>query len=664
MIYVNSITICPENVTIKKGKWYYDTYAEIHPTNATCNCLTWHSSNPNIASVNENGCICGVSEGVAVIYATAQDGSGAVGFCTVTVVSPIKVSSVTVTPSTKSINVGDTFGLSATVCPQNAEDKRIRWTSCDCNIADVDYLTGCVTAKSAGTTCICANAVDGSGVQGRCEVTCNTIGTDSIGVFRTLSMLSATPNNTETGAPVMLGIQFKERQDGNYDMRLVSQIKSLYYRSVGFEIHSKFGCDIPAADIICLEKAYSSFIADGETLEAGEGNYFVLGVLENIPRNTVVSFKITPFAMTLEGEFLHGSTTLFHCKDAQKIESDDGVNIETPEHLNTSTHIRVNTGNGTPLNLMSLPGENGTVLGKFANEKEIALIIDTPQNEKWYAVYGQTIDGTYEFGWCSGEYLEKETTFLKFIAETKTSYVRNNFSLDDNNVVGEISCGMQVELVQERAEYNNGYYWNKVIYNDEIAYIADLSGRFETVVRWAPLRYTMSAIVENRYLTDDEKRHNARIIYKYLTYKGWSKNAICGAIANMEAESSLSPGRWEMEDSDNDGDKAYGVLQWDPPTKWINYANSHDYEQNNIYRQLDYLIYSMRYGGGEWLVGGVPNAYQLYAYEYTCSSRSVYDLAIVFLLCYERPTNAGSSVMNYRGGLAETWEAYFDSLGW
>lgn len=171
MIYVNSITICPENITITEGKWYYGAYAEICPTNATCKCVTWNSSNSNVASVNEHGYICGVTEGTAVIYAIAQDGSGTVGFCTVTVVPPIKVSSITVMPSNKSASVGEMFNLSTIVCPTNAEDKRIRWTSCDCSVAEVDYLTGCVTAKSAGTTCICANAVDGSGIYGCCTVT-------------------------------------------------------------------------------------------------------------------------------------------------------------------------------------------------------------------------------------------------------------------------------------------------------------------------------------------------------------------------------------------------------------------------------------------------------------------------------------------------------------
>ena len=338
MICINSITICPENITITKGKWYYGAYAEICPTNATCKCLTWHSSNSNIASVNENGYICGVSEGAAVIYATAQDGSGAVGFCNVTVAAPIMVSSITVNPAVKTANVGDTFGLSATVCPNDAEDKRIRWTSCDCNIAEVDYLTGCVTAKKSGTTCICANAIDGSGVSGCCEVTCNIpCGTDSIGVYQTLSMLSATPADAETGAPVMLGVQFTEPQNGNYSIRFVSQIKTRNYKSVGYEIHSKFGDADSVADILCSKVLYSSLLADGERVYPDdEFDYFVVCVVENIPENTVASFRIVPFAITLEGKFLHGSTKLISCREAQPINS---VDFEIPEHLSASSHI-------------------------------------------------------------------------------------------------------------------------------------------------------------------------------------------------------------------------------------------------------------------------------------------------------------------------------------
>ena len=487
MICINSITICPENITITKGKWYHGAYANICPTNATCQCVTWHSSNSDVASVNQNGYIFGVTEGTAVIYATAQDGSGAVGFCTVTVASPVKVSAITVTPSTKTVNVGDSFGLSATVCPTNADDKRIRWTSCDCSIADVDYLTGCVTAKSVGTTCICANAIDGSGVQGYCEVSCYTSGTDSIGVFRTLSMHSATPSGVELEAPVMLGVQFKEQQNGNYDIRFISQIKTLYYKAVGFEIHSKFGDDAAVSHILSSKIAYTSLIADGETIEAGEGNYFVLSVLENIPQNAVSSFKITPFAITLEREILHGSTMNFRFEGTQNC---DFIDFETPEHLSTSPRIRVNTGNGSNLDLVSLPNENSTVLGQFTNEKEIALVIDTPQNGKWYAVYGLTTDGTYKFGWCDGKYLEEGVPGLIAV---KDCYIRSDTRVDDStkirnpdNSTAIIREGNKIQLWESETISQNGS-WYAVIYNKNKAFVTADDFSFDEITIWSTL---------------------------------------------------------------------------------------------------------------------------------------------------------------------------------
>ena len=485
MILINSITICPENITITKGKWYYGAYAEVCPTNATCQCVTWHSSNSNVASVNEDGYICGVSEGSAVIYATAQDGSGALGFCNVTVVAPVKVSSVTVSPSTKTANVGDTFSLSATVCPTNADDKRIRWTSCDCDIADVDYLTGCVTAKSAGTTCICANAVDGSGVSGCCEVTCNALGsgTDSIGVFRTLSTLSATPEDVETGAPVMLGVQFKEPQNGNYSIRFISQIKTRHYKAAGFEIHSKFGNDASVANIFCLKYVYSSITTAEETVYPDDGyNYFVVCLMENIPENTIASFKIRPFAITLEGEFLRGSETLFSCKDAQVIED---VDFEISEHLNTLEHIRVNTGNGSNLNVMSLPCENGTVLGQFANEQNLALVFETPQNEKWYAVYGRTVDGIYKFGWCDGEYLQAQVAFIKS-QYSGTLNIRPEPNTNYHKL-GYIVKNERVRLLEKNIkEDNSTRVWNKIEYLGIEAYVVE-EGDFVACKDWGYL---------------------------------------------------------------------------------------------------------------------------------------------------------------------------------
>ena len=253
--------------------------------------------------------------------------------------------------------------------------------------------------------------------------------------------------------------------------------------------------------------------------------------------------------------------------------------------------------------------------------------------------------------------------FLKNTLTDSPKSIHSSASINDLNVVGSLSGNDQVELLTKYFKNDGTYTWHKILYNGSEAYIAATAGLIEEQ-RWIPNFEIGTPIVDNRYLTQAEKETNAKIIYKYLYYKGWSRNAICGAIANMEAESTLSPGRIEISDSDNDGDFAYGLIQWDPPTKWTNYAAEHGYTQNDIYRQIDYLVYSMRYGGGEWIVRNVPAEYQLYAYEYIVSNKTPYELAVSFLLCYERPTDSGTNVRDYRGNLATQWLEFFDELGW
>ena len=60
--------------------------ATVAPDNATNQAVTWTSSNPSVAKV-ENGVVTALARGTAVITATAADGSGASASCTVTVSS-------------------------------------------------------------------------------------------------------------------------------------------------------------------------------------------------------------------------------------------------------------------------------------------------------------------------------------------------------------------------------------------------------------------------------------------------------------------------------------------------------------------------------------------------------------------------------------------------
>ena len=67
------------------------------------------------------------------------------------------------------LKVGGSLALKATVAPENASNKSIKWTSSDDTIASVD-ASGVVTAKKEGATTITATTVDGSKTA-TCKVT-------------------------------------------------------------------------------------------------------------------------------------------------------------------------------------------------------------------------------------------------------------------------------------------------------------------------------------------------------------------------------------------------------------------------------------------------------------------------------------------------------------
>ena len=84
--------------------------------------------------------------------------------------APVKVSSVTINPSTlKLTSKGQTAQLSASVLPNNAENKSITWNSSNTNVATVSS-DGFITALANGNTTITATALDGSGKYAECSV--------------------------------------------------------------------------------------------------------------------------------------------------------------------------------------------------------------------------------------------------------------------------------------------------------------------------------------------------------------------------------------------------------------------------------------------------------------------------------------------------------------
>lgn len=137
--------------------------ATVLPEDTADKTVNWTSSDPETALVIADGTVTGVAPGTVTI--TAKCGN-AEATCEVEVLA-IPVTSLTIDPEEKEIEVGDIFQISATVLPENATDKTVTWVSSDPDVASVD-AQGVVTGKQEGTATITASAGD---IQKTCSVT-------------------------------------------------------------------------------------------------------------------------------------------------------------------------------------------------------------------------------------------------------------------------------------------------------------------------------------------------------------------------------------------------------------------------------------------------------------------------------------------------------------
>lgn len=151
--------------------------ATVVPQNTTNPAVTWSTTNPVVATVDDEGLVTIHGVGMATVTATTTDGTDLSASCSV-VGNAVKVSSILLRYSSDthsdSLHIGDSFTLSATALPDNATSKALTWQSGQPSgvriVSQSD--TSCVCqALSAGVYVITASATDGSGVSADFTVT-------------------------------------------------------------------------------------------------------------------------------------------------------------------------------------------------------------------------------------------------------------------------------------------------------------------------------------------------------------------------------------------------------------------------------------------------------------------------------------------------------------
>ena len=137
--------------------------ATVLPTSIPQSSIVWTSSNEE-AAVVDGGMVTARAAGAAIIWASV---GGKTASCTVTVkAARVPVSSVTLDRSTLELSVDSTARLTATVRPENADDRTVVWQSSREDVATVSG--GIVRGVAEGSALISATA---GGAKAECSVT-------------------------------------------------------------------------------------------------------------------------------------------------------------------------------------------------------------------------------------------------------------------------------------------------------------------------------------------------------------------------------------------------------------------------------------------------------------------------------------------------------------
>lgn len=125
-------------------------------------------------------------------------------------------------------------------------------------------------------------------------------------------------------------------------------------------------------------------------------------------------------------------------------------------------------------------------------------------------------------------------------------------------------------------------------------------------------------------LSQDEKDENASRIYTFFTKKGWTKEAICGMLGNMDVESRMNPR------AENQGTDSYGLVQWHPSSKLTNWAISESLDWELGITQCKRIAY-------EELLNLQWASWSTYTFSYWAREMvdTVENMANIFMTHYE-----------------------------
>lgn len=167
---------------------------------------------------------------------------------------------------------------------------------------------------------------------------------------------------------------------------------------------------------------------------------------------------------------------------------------------------------------------------------------------------------------------------------------------------------------------------------------------------------------ESEPLTSEEMHKNALYVYQVLKYiHGWSDNACAGLIGNLQAESSINPGRWQS-DRVGSTSNGYGLTQWTPATKYFEWCTSEGRtDPSEMDNNIERIVYEVENRVQYIATDSYPESFA----EFTQSTETPFYLACAFAWNYERSAvvlwgteEEQEALRQKRGGYANYWFEY------
>lgn len=238
------------------------------------------------------------------------------------------------------------------------------------------------------------------------------------------------------------------------------------------------------------------------------------------------------------------------------------------------------------------------------------------------------------------------------------SHIDQTFTVNGTLIYYGITCRYGNKCYALNGSVLPTLFW----YVNDTVIANDMGHTFSTFKKGKPVYDTLQWVITNtsltepsRPLTEDEMKNNAKCFYGTMNILyGWTLNACCGVLGNMQSESTISPCRWQNDTpyGTPTESQGYGLVQWTPYTKVLDWLRENGFTIDNFgYGECARMNYEVA-TNTQWIA---TSAYPESFKEFTQSTGKPYDLAIEFLANYERPADPNQPI---RGTQAEQWYQY------